>query len=276
MLNIQIPIESEMLETDILLPNTGGHQKSFPLVIFIHGFKGNKNWGFIPELCNKISESGFICVKYNHSFSGYYSENSNQINVEKFEQMTISRQLEDLDLLIDRLLENEEVSRIFSGDIILIGHSMGGGISLLYSLTDSRIKKIVLLAPIAYFDRYTERQKSIWKESVLIEFPNAKTGQMLRLKAGFLLDLENNIEKFNLLSAVKQLNIPIKLIHGLQDMTVKAEEAQKLINANPKIDADFIDAASHSFNIDTKGIRNNPILNKVIAQCIKFLKADNE
>lgn len=277
MINIKIPKENQNIDADIFEPESGTKSNGkCPLVIFLHGFKGNKDWGFIPYYCEEISKAGFIVVKYNHSFTGYNASEPGLIDVPNFEQMTISRQLEDINDLIQHLLEMPEIKNNHNGEIVLIGHSMGGAVSLLHSYLQGKINKIILLASIAYFDRYTERQKALWKSAGVIEFPNTRTNQILRLKSDFLLDLEANFEKFDIINAVSKLSIPIKIFHGEQDLTVKINEAEMLIAANNNIQKEYIPSASHTFNIDTKGIKSNPILNHIINESIIFLKENND
>ncbi len=38
-----------------------------PIAIIMHGFKGNKNWGFLPILSEQFAEMGYVAINYNHS-----------------------------------------------------------------------------------------------------------------------------------------------------------------------------------------------------------------
>ncbi len=252
-------------------------QKS-PICIVIHGFKGHKDWGFLPYLSEQIAQNSIISIKYNFSLNGYDSQDKSLINIDKFQNMSISRQLEELDIVISKLksntLTNElNLEELWDGNIFLCGHSMGAAVSILYSSIYTGISKLVLLASISKFDRYTPRQKNIWKSQGYIAFPNNKTGQMLRLNSSFLEDLEINSERFNLPNAISKLEIPILLVHGKQDLTVQIKEPNELIDAaNPKyLKPIFIDNAGHTFNIENKGITNNVILEETVKDIIDFL-----
>ncbi|MDH5398779.1 MAG: dienelactone hydrolase, partial [Cyclobacteriaceae bacterium] len=49
-----------------LIPNGQGK----PLVLFVHGFKGFKDWGFWDIVANMFAEAGFIFIKINLSHNG--------------------------------------------------------------------------------------------------------------------------------------------------------------------------------------------------------------
>lgn len=267
-------IENNFITGDICINSM---QKS-PVCILLHGFKGHKDWGFLPYLSEKIAESDVITVKYNFSLNGYDSEDKSLINTEKFKLMTITKQLQELDLLISKIKDNTltdelDLGDFFNGEIYLCGHSMGGAVSILYSSIFSGISKLILLASISKFDRYSIRQKQLWYKQGFIDFPNNKTGQILRLNDIFLNDLENNSDRFNVSNAISKLNIPVLLIHGRQDLTVSMKEPKELINACDMnyLTIKIIENAGHTFNIENKGITNNEILAEIIALIQNFI-----
>ena len=55
------------MRTDIYIPSLP--KENLPLIIFLHGFKGFKDWGGFPYLLEKISEKGFITVAFNFSLT---------------------------------------------------------------------------------------------------------------------------------------------------------------------------------------------------------------
>ena len=39
-------------------------------VVVVHGFKGFKDWGFFPHLCEEIAAGGHAVVSFNFSWNG--------------------------------------------------------------------------------------------------------------------------------------------------------------------------------------------------------------
>ena len=53
-------------------------------VIFVHGFKGFKDWGFVPYLCNYFAEQGFFTITFNFSHNGIGDNPLEFTELEKF------------------------------------------------------------------------------------------------------------------------------------------------------------------------------------------------
>lgn len=47
---------------------------SFPVIIFLHGFKGFKDWGPFPDVCEELARAGFGVVAMNFSLNGIGDE----------------------------------------------------------------------------------------------------------------------------------------------------------------------------------------------------------
>ncbi|MGZ5283277.1 MAG: alpha/beta hydrolase family protein, partial [Bacteroidia bacterium] len=58
--------------TDIFYKKTS---KPKPVIIFVHGFKGFKDWGAFNEIAEWYARQGFIFVKFNFSHNGTTPEN---------------------------------------------------------------------------------------------------------------------------------------------------------------------------------------------------------
>ncbi len=44
-----------------------GTSREFPVIIFLHGFKGFKDWGPFPDACEDLARSGFGVLAMNFS-----------------------------------------------------------------------------------------------------------------------------------------------------------------------------------------------------------------
>ncbi len=268
-----------------------GNKRKLPLVLFIHGFKSFRRWGFIPFLCEEISKENFLVLNFDFSMNGVISEYPVHFDNAIFSKNTVKQELEDTSNLLEYLLgqrenniNDNELNMIlgdrWDGTIFLLGHSRGGAIAMLTSLLFSEVKKIALLATIAYFDRYTERLKKEWAEKGLLEFQDTMSKQVLQIDYSYIKDIEQNKEKYNLLESANKINIPVLFVHGNNDLSVKYNEAKEIftiLEKNQKSSCNFviIKNANHLFNVSHPFIQTNKYLDEALKIILKFLK-ENE
>lgn len=252
--------------------------KNLPLIFVIHGFKGWKDWGFLPYLSKKLAEANAISVRFDFSLNGM-SENSDLVAYpEKFAANTVSREISDLidvysffkDGTFLDILPNED---IWDGRVYLIGHSLGGAISILSS---EKINSdgMVLLASVSKLARYTERQKIQWRKDGFLSFVNNRTGQELNINLSYLEDIEKNNYNENLLNLMRRYNNPILILHGKEDLTVPVEEAFELFEAgknNKKINLQIIEKTGHTFGIEHPFVKASDALEQIITMIKQFI-----
>ena len=250
-----------------------------PLAIVMHGLKGNRNWGFLPKLSEQFAELGYIAINYDHSLNGYIP-GSIQYDMSKFSRITVSAQLQELDMIISaiksgELLPDAEINNIWNGEIVLCGHSMGAAVALIYA-SENKIDKLIMIAPISKFDRYTERQKKQWRIDGFVEFYNPKIDQTMRIDSTFIDDMDANLERFDLLKAISKCNSKIMIAHGEQDVTVPIREAIALYDNSNKDNCilNNFPHCNHSFNLDSLGTSSNPHLSALMDCIREFAKIE--
>lgn len=225
-----------------------------PLVIFVHGFKGFKDWGAHHLAARYFAQNGFRYLKFNLSHSGVTLDKPNDVSdMETFAANTFSKEMLDVDLVINYAVENLGVKEVF-----LIGHSRGGGLSILQAANNPYVKGLITWSSIADFSSLWKKEQELgWKKEGKIFVVNARTKEKMPLNVTLLEDFEANKEKIDILAAAKQIAIPWLIIQGDDDVNVPFETAQKLANANPnsrlvKIEgANHVYGASHPFNGET-------------------------
>lgn len=264
---------NNLLLTDIRYPK--GTRNNLPLFIFAHGFKGFKDWGFFPYMLEKIVEAEVFCVGFNFSYNGIGDTDLTEFTrLDLFAKNTLSRELEDLDAIINYFDENKErFNKYDFENLILCGHSRGGGIAIIKASEDNRIKKLITLAAVSTFHRYTDKQKETWERKGYLEVLNTRTQQLMKMNYTFLKDLEKNKERLNIESAVKKINCPFLIIHGKEDLSVDFEEAIKLFEFSNKPTTKLItiENAGHTFGAAHPFLGTTPHLEKVIAEIINFI-----
>jgi dienelactone hydrolase len=245
---------------------------SAPCLIFVHGFKGFKDWGFWPYTGNYFTSKGFFVLTFNFSHNGIGEGITEFTELDKFAENTLSLELDELNEIIDAYSKN-----FFEGKsnfkIGIIGHSRGGGISLLASSNRNEIGAVALWASVANFDRYTKRQRNVWRKNGSFEVLNTRTNQMMKLSVSLLDDIEKNKNgSLNLEQSAKNLNKPMLLLHGEQDLTVPIKEAEKIYNWSNKELTEFykVSATGHTFNVTHPFEGSNPKFDFVLDKTLNF------
>jgi len=242
-----------------------------PIVLFVHGFKGFKDWGAHNLVARYFAANGYRYVKFNLSHSGVPADNPKDVtDLEAFASNTVSKELFDVNAVLDFI----EKAYGRETEINLIGHSRGGGLAIIEAANDLRITKLITWSAISSFDSlWKKEQEAEWKNAGKIFVTNARTREEMPLNISLLEDFNDNKEALNILEAAKRINIPWLIVQGDDDVNVPFENAQKLADSNPgsrliKIEgANHVYGASHPYENETLP----PLLFKVCEKCLTFL-----
>lgn len=245
-------------------------QHNAPLVIFVHGFKGFKDWGAHHLVARYFAQNCFRYLKFNLSHGGVKPDDPVDVNdLETFAANTISKEMVDVELVINYALKNLNADKVF-----LIGHSRGGGLSILHAANHPNIEGLITWSSIADFSSLWKKdQEDEWRKAGKLYVENARTKEKMPLNVSLLEDFEANKAAFDILNAAKRIDIPWLIVQGDEDVNVPFETAQKLANANPnslliKIEgANHVYGASHPYTSETLP----PQLFQVCEKSIAFL-----
>jgi uncharacterized protein len=243
-----------------------------PCLIFVHGFKGFKDWGFWPYTGNFFASKGFFVLSLNFSHNGICEGVTEFAELDKFAKNTFSLELEELNEVIDAYSNNFFGTKS-NKPIGILGHSRGGGDALIVSSKRKEIKAVVTWAAVANFNRYTERQAKEWRKNGFFEVLNTRTNQIMRLNVSLLEDIEQNKnDLLNLEKAAQNLNKPLLVIHGEQDLSVKIEEGEQIYNWSNKELTEFnkIKATGHTFDIVHPFAGSNQKFDSVLDKTLNF------
>lgn len=244
-------------------------------LIFVHGFKGFKDWGFGPYLGNYFGEKGYFVITFNFSHNGVGESLTEFDELDKFAKNTFSREVKELSEIIDAY-KNGFFGTTENSKIGLIGHSRGGAVALLTAFRKPEINSVATWSAISKLDRYSERQKKEWKEKGFWEVLNTRTNQMMRMDVSLLEDIENNSYGIlNLERAVKKLNRPLLIVHGSQDLAVKIDEADQIYEWSDKLKTEYLKImkAGHTFDIKHPFEGSNDKFERVLDATNKFFQS---
>lgn len=247
-------------------------EKKLPLVIFVHGYKGYKDWGAWDLMGKKFAEAGFFFVKFNFSHNGTTIEDPhNFADLEAFGSNNYSKELSDLGVVIDHFIKDPHID---DEKIILIGHSRGGGISIIKTFEDERINGLITLASVDTLERFPVGEAfEKWKQEGVYYALNGRTKQEMPHYYQFYEDYEQNVHRFDVERATEMAKAYLLIIHGTQDEAVDTKQAEHLHILNPNSELFLIENANHTFGAKepwTEDVLPDD-LNTVVEKCIGFI-----
>lgn len=252
-----------------------------PVIIFSHGFKGFKDWGPFDLVADKFFEAGFVYVKFNFSHNGTTVDHPVDFaDLEAFGNDNLSIEMDDLGMVIDWIcgkdigaIGNSEIGKDKKPEvklpnapmsqcsnfpldktefdtecIYLLGHSRGGGISILKSKEDARVKKVSTWGSPNEFSKYwsEEELEKIKREGIAF-IGNARTKQMMPIKWQMYENYFANLSRLFVPDAVKQMQIPLLIVHGTNDETIPVEAAIEMNQWNNKSELLLLENSNHNF-----------------------------
>jgi dienelactone hydrolase len=190
-----------------------------PWVAVLHGFKGFMDWGFFPELAERLARAGLAAVAFNTSGSGVGADLESFSELEAFRRGTLSRQLEDVER-VRALARAGELGPLDPARGGLFGHSRGGGVALVHAAEMGDYRAVVTWAALDDFDRWDEPTKRAWRSSGTLTVVNARTAQELPMSVEVLEDYERQRDRLDVLAACRRLAAPVLALHGGADEAV--------------------------------------------------------
>ena len=236
--------ETKDFLADAFYPETS---EKLPLVIFAHGYKGYKDWGAWNLMAEKFAEAGFLFVKFNFSHNGTTVESPSEFgDLEAFGNNNFTKEMSDYDAVLNYFYEHPKIDQ---SKIAIIGHSRGGGISVIKAFEDERIKALVTLAGVSHFGyRFPSGERmEEWEKSGVMYSENGRTKQMMPHYFQFFEDYKANEQRFNIQYAAQHLEKPFLIIQGTDDEAVKDNEAFLLNDWCKNSELAILENANHTF-----------------------------
>ena len=177
-----------------------------PGIVFLSGFKSDMTGG-------KVMAIEGLCQRLGHAFLrfDYFGHGASS---GAFEDGTIGRWADDTITVIDELTHGPQV---------LVGSSMGGWIMLLAA--QARLERVAGLIGIAAAPDFTEdliaqtltdEQQQQMAQNGYLDIPNCYGDKPYRIHQELLDEGQNNL----LLRGNININVPVRLIHGMLDEDV--------------------------------------------------------
>lgn len=240
-----------------------GNVRALGAALICHGFKGYKDYGFIPYLADHLAQHGLATLRFNFSHNGFannlsaFEQSAMFERTDLFERDTYGKQITDLTCVLRELCDGgiPGIERRHL-PIFFFGHSRGGVTAL---LATSRLAEdprglplpsgVIIAATPADACGLSEQDKQRLHGQGYLESPSSRTGQVLRIGRRWLREMELNPAAHNPVLAIAHLPCPALILHGEQDQTVSVDAARTLAEAaGPAGELQIITGASHTFN----------------------------
>ena len=241
-------------------------------IIYVHGFKGFKDWGSSNKVADIFAENGFFYLKFNFSHNGVSQQSPiDFVDLEAFGNNNYYLELQELGLVID-WLEKENVPIDFS-KLTVIGHSRGGGITLLRTAQDDRIHKAITWASVSDFERRFPKDISNWKAKGVEYIYNGRTEQNMPLNFQLYTSYYAHQKELDIPKQCLEIHQDLLIVHGTQDSAVGLNEAEEIKAAITNSTLEIIENANHTFG-GTHPAKDSNLpsdLAKVVCLSIDFL-----
>jgi len=242
-------IDGHSLAVDLFLPEIPGTEKLSTLV-YCHGFKGFKDWGFVPYIEQFLVTEKLALITFNYSHNGVIAKDFDDLA--SFADNTIGQELRDMESLALWIVnEGVELYGFNPESISWLGHSRGGGNVLVFAnLFPDYVKKLVTWAAIdSYENLFQSINKNDWKKNNMVFIENSRTKQQMPLKYFIWQDYLDNKQKYDIISAAHSLTKPLLVCHGKQDESVGYSAAEKIYKACAHSILYTVENGNHTFGV---------------------------
>lgn len=197
------------------------------VILFVHGYKGYKDWGCWDLVQEYFFDRGIGFAKFNTSHNGGTVDDPIDFpDLEAFAENRYSYEVEDINRAIDWIITKLGDTRI---NIHLVGHSRGGGEVILAGKNPS-IASITTWAAISSIeDRFPKGDMlEEWREKGVRYVQNARTNQQMPHYFTMYQDWLEHQDDLSIENKAKALNKPCLHLHGDIDEAVAITNAEYL------------------------------------------------
>jgi pimeloyl-ACP methyl ester carboxylesterase len=195
--------------------------------------------------------------------------------LDQFGHNTFSAELEDLRRVVDALAQGS-LDVAPPSSLGLVGHSRGGGVAVLQTARDDRVRALVTWSAISSVERWAPAEQAAWRKAGVKEIENVRTKQKLPLYTDVLDDIaQHAIGQLDIMGAATRVQVPWLLVHGTEDESVSHLEAEALKAANPLESTRLllVEGAGHTFGAAHPWKGETPTVNEVFDATLGWFAA---
>ncbi len=249
----------------------GGRDR--PAVVVCHGFKGFKDFCFFPHVAGRLARAGMTAVTFNFSGSGVGPDGESFSEPVRFSHATFSNDLRDIDIVVTHLRDGTLAHGVAHPTALgMLGHSRGGGTTLLYAGATPDLDAIVTWAAISTVHRWGEHELAAWRRAGSVDVVNKRTGLVLPLCTDILDDIDENSDILDIAAAAERVRCPWLIVHGDQDESVPVHEARYLhsLTGEGVSRMEIVPEGGHTFGVQHPWVGSAPPLDRAVDATVEW------
>lgn len=214
---------------EILISTHAPRSEAIACAVIVHGFKGYKDYGFIPVMAHDLCERGVLVHRINLSTSGMTDDINTFARPDLFELDSWNRQVEDVCCVVRAIDQG-----VLAGAGLpryLIGHSRGGATVLLAGgrhRASLQLHGIVTINAVDSCCRMSsDEQREILERGYTLT-QSARTGQALRISASWLQEQLDDPQAHDVLLQASRCGVRVCVMHGDRDDAVDISAGQAI------------------------------------------------
>lgn len=260
--------------------------RRLPLVLLLHGFKGFRNWCFLPVAARHFAGNHRMVVRMDYALNGMAGTDDLVIAPEDFARETISGDADDVHDMLHGIFRGDSpatqtILDRWNGHLHLVGHSRGGGLVHVVGrelverpIAGVTVGRGAVWNGIGTYVRWTPRQRQQWMDDGFVTVENGRTGQRLRMDSSYVIDIEAHPDRFDLVIAARALAGTVLYCHADQDVTVPVRELRNLTDRAGVSDlVRIIDRTTHTFGMQHPASTANDAFSTVLRHTIEWITA---
>lgn len=249
-----------------------GRDGPYPWVLVVHGYTSHGDWGFFPELSQRLAARGIATVRVSLAGSGLGEDRRSLAFPERFAINTYADELDELAAVAARALREPSLA---ADRRATLGHSRGGAMSLVHAAEFGGYRACTGWAAMDSILRFTPARLAAWRRDGSIEVRHYPSGSNARLDVTVLERAEAQRQRLDPMRACSQLDGHALFIAGARDRSVPPADGHRLAEAVPdgRGRCHVIADADHVFGARDPLTAIPPPLEELFAVTIGFLAA---
>ena len=233
--SLQIDGDHGKLSAELQTPD---NKKTYPLVMILHGFTGNKNETLLTTLADDLEKSGIASIRFD--FNGHGESDG------AFQDMTVLNEIEDAKKVYNYVIKLPEVT-----SVSITGHSQGGVVTSMLAgeLGTDKVKAIALMAPAAIL-----REDAIRGNLFNVTYDSLNPPEYVEVFGGHKIGRNyiKTAQTMPIYETAEKFQGPAFMIHGTGDTVVPYTCSLHYEHIYPKSELALLPAFDHSFTQDVK------------------------
>lgn len=193
------------------------NEQGAKLAILCPGYLDTKDYPHLISHAALLAEVGYVVVRFDPT--GIW-ESSGEVA-----DYSVSQYFSDVKAIVDHMTMQNTFS-----EIVLLGHSLGGAIAILYASQDPRVTSVVGLMPSSLHKEDALSYKH-WNEKGIRysqrDVPGSDSQREFAVPYGFAEDQA----RYSVLGAARTLEIPLYLLAGALDDAITPQEVRTIFDA---------------------------------------------